>query len=193
MCLAKPSVPSSWSTSFSRLRRAEAAQEGLRFLEGGRATDEVQIKASLKSDIVTKRRGCDRQLAQAFLDEEVDDLSAFPILRDGCDLWTFLLGQRSALSFISMVCGKFPHLADPCTNGFDGAWVDLFFRGHVRVALRQNDLIKEAGFGLACANNGSGFTPANQTVEGAEIQISFFLQWSVTFDAMIIEDGLQIS
>ena len=47
--------------------------------------------------------------------------------------------------------------------------------------------------GLACANNGSGFTPANQTVEGAEIQISFFLQRSVTFDAMIIEEGLQIS
>ena len=63
----------------------------------------------------------------------------------------------------------------------------------MRFALRQNDLIKEAGFGLARANNGSGFTPANQTVEGAEIQISFFIQWSVTFDAMIIEDGLQIS
>jgi len=30
-------------------------------------------------------------------------------------------------------------------------------------------------------------------VEGAEIQISFFLQRSVTFDAMIIEEGLQIS
>jgi len=63
----------------------------------------------------------------------------------------------------------------------------------VRVALRQNDLIKEARFGLACANNGSGFTTTNQAVEGAKIQISFFLQWSVTFDAMIIEEGLQIS
>ena len=37
--------------------QGRAAQEGLRFLEGGRATDEVQIKASLK--VTSSQSGVD--------------------------------------------------------------------------------------------------------------------------------------